>query len=182
MLYVAGKRGLPWKCARFVLFHPFKKCSFNLLCVLDFFQKACSQLFFQIFFFFFFKIIVFSTGQHSTTWWSDQNLVDRREAELGGQPEMLCRMGPRTLDLEESHWVPSLLWSKFSWLTLGPLFLDTDSTQPRTFPASAAQFQFDPYLQSWIKNFFFFFTLKNFFFFFFSHCDYSLQYLTLSCF
>ena len=31
MLYVASKRGLPRKCARFVLFHPIKKHSFNQL-------------------------------------------------------------------------------------------------------------------------------------------------------
>ena len=35
MFYVAWKRGLPQKIAHFVLFHPIKKCSFNLLCVLD---------------------------------------------------------------------------------------------------------------------------------------------------
>ena len=37
MLYVAWKRG-PWKFAPFVLFHPIKKRSFNLLCVLDLFR------------------------------------------------------------------------------------------------------------------------------------------------
>ena len=35
MLYVAWKWALPRKLAHFVLFHPTKKCSFNLLCVLD---------------------------------------------------------------------------------------------------------------------------------------------------
>ena len=35
LLYVAWKRGLPWKCARFVLFRLIKKRSFNLLCDLD---------------------------------------------------------------------------------------------------------------------------------------------------
>ena len=35
MLYVAWKRGLPRKFARFVLFSPVKKRSFNLLCVLN---------------------------------------------------------------------------------------------------------------------------------------------------
>ena len=35
MLYIAWKRGLPQKFACFVLFHPIKKRSFNLLCVLD---------------------------------------------------------------------------------------------------------------------------------------------------
>ena len=33
-LYVAWKRGFPQKFARFVLFCPIKKRSFNLLCVL----------------------------------------------------------------------------------------------------------------------------------------------------
>ena len=37
ILYIAWKRGLPLKCARFVLFRPIKKRSFNLLCVLDLF-------------------------------------------------------------------------------------------------------------------------------------------------
>ena len=35
MLYVAWKRELPRKFARFVLFRPIKKRYFNLLCVLD---------------------------------------------------------------------------------------------------------------------------------------------------
>ena len=35
MFYIAWKRGLPRKLARFVLFRPIKKHSFNLLCVLD---------------------------------------------------------------------------------------------------------------------------------------------------
>ena len=35
MLYVAWKRGLSQKFARFALFHPIKKRSYNLLCVLD---------------------------------------------------------------------------------------------------------------------------------------------------
>ena len=43
MLYVAWKRGLPWKFARFVLFGPIKKHSFNLLCVLDLLQKGLSS-------------------------------------------------------------------------------------------------------------------------------------------
>ena len=34
-LYITRKRGLPRKCARFVLFRLIKKRSFNLLCVLD---------------------------------------------------------------------------------------------------------------------------------------------------
>ena len=38
ILYVAWKRRLPRKCARFVPFRPIQKRSFNLLCVLDFFS------------------------------------------------------------------------------------------------------------------------------------------------
>ena len=37
LTFCAWKRGLPRKFAHFVLFHPIKKCSFNLLCVLDLF-------------------------------------------------------------------------------------------------------------------------------------------------
>ena len=45
MLYVAWKRGLPQKFARFVLFYPINKRSFNFLCVLDLlFKNASSQL------------------------------------------------------------------------------------------------------------------------------------------
>ena len=39
MLYVAWKRGLPRKCARFVLFRPITKRSFDLLCALDVFYR-----------------------------------------------------------------------------------------------------------------------------------------------
>ena len=46
MLYVARKRGLPQKFARFVLFRPIKKRSFNLLRILDFFSvKSVSDYF-----------------------------------------------------------------------------------------------------------------------------------------
>ena len=48
--YVAWKRGFSWKFARFVLFHPIKKCSFNLLCVCDFFSEWCQSTLSQIFF------------------------------------------------------------------------------------------------------------------------------------
>ena len=55
MLYVAWKRGLPRKLARFVLFRPVKKHSFNLLCVLDlFFQNSGSKLCLRFFWIFFF--------------------------------------------------------------------------------------------------------------------------------
>ena len=40
MLYIAGKRGLPRRFARFVLFRQTKKRSFNLLCVLDLFFRT----------------------------------------------------------------------------------------------------------------------------------------------
>ena len=40
MLYIAWKRGLPRKFARFVLFRPIKKRSFNLLHVLDHFIRT----------------------------------------------------------------------------------------------------------------------------------------------
>ena len=51
MLYVAWKRPLPQIFSRFVLFHPIKKCSFNLLCVLDLFSECWQSTWFQIFFF-----------------------------------------------------------------------------------------------------------------------------------
>ena len=41
-MFVAWKRGFPQKFARFVLFHLIKKCSFNLLYVLDLTVKALS--------------------------------------------------------------------------------------------------------------------------------------------
>ena len=49
MLYVACKRGLLRKFARFVLFRSIKKRSFNLLCVLDhktavFCRKWCASV------------------------------------------------------------------------------------------------------------------------------------------
>ena len=53
LLYVAWKRGFPRKFARFALFRQIKKRSFNLLCVLDLFQNAGSQLCFRFFFFVF---------------------------------------------------------------------------------------------------------------------------------
>ena len=42
---IAWKRALPRKCARFVLFRPIKKRSFNLSCVLDLFRflRLCSS-------------------------------------------------------------------------------------------------------------------------------------------
>ena len=52
MLYVAWKRGLPRKCARFVPFRLIKKRSFHLLCVLDLFAEGWQSILFQIFFFF----------------------------------------------------------------------------------------------------------------------------------
>ena len=52
-LYVAWKRGLPQKCACFVLFCPTKKCSFNLLFVLDLFSERWQSTLFQIFLYFF---------------------------------------------------------------------------------------------------------------------------------
>ena len=39
MLYVAWKKGLPWKFACFALFRPIKKHCFYLLCVLDLFFR-----------------------------------------------------------------------------------------------------------------------------------------------
>ena len=47
---LAWKRGLPRKCARFVLFPPIKKRSFNLLCVLDLVSERWQSTLFQIFF------------------------------------------------------------------------------------------------------------------------------------
>ena len=49
LLYLAWKRGLPRKCAHFVLFHPIKKRSFNLSCVLDLFWEPWQSTLFQIF-------------------------------------------------------------------------------------------------------------------------------------
>ena len=47
LLYEAWKRGLPWKCARFVLFCPIKKRPFNLLRALDLYinqsQLSCER-------------------------------------------------------------------------------------------------------------------------------------------
>ena len=49
MLYVAWKRGLPRKFARFILIRPIKRRSFNLLCVLHLFLKnAGSQVCFRL--------------------------------------------------------------------------------------------------------------------------------------
>ena len=65
MLYVACKRGLSRNFARFVLFRPIQKSSFNLLCVLDhgtFYQSV----------------------NPSTIWWSDGKLVGK-EAGLTAQ-------------------------------------------------------------------------------------------------
>ena len=50
MLYVAWKGGLPRKFARLVLFCSFRKCSCNLLCVLDLFSECWQSTLFQIFF------------------------------------------------------------------------------------------------------------------------------------
>ena len=50
LLYVAWKRGLPPKCAHFVLFRPIKKHSFNLLCALDLFSEHWQSTLFQIIF------------------------------------------------------------------------------------------------------------------------------------
>ena len=44
MFYVAWKRGLPRKFARFVLFRLIKKRSFNLLCVLELFLNEFVDL------------------------------------------------------------------------------------------------------------------------------------------
>ena len=52
MLQIAWKRLLPRKVARFVLFRPIKKRSFNLLCVLDLFSERWQSTLFKIFFFF----------------------------------------------------------------------------------------------------------------------------------
>ena len=64
-LYIA-LRGLSRKFARFVLFRPIKKCSFNFFCVLDpfffFFLKAGSQLCFR------FYIYVFFLNDKSDAW------------------------------------------------------------------------------------------------------------------
>ena len=51
VLYVAWKRGLPRKFARFVLFRLIKKSSFNLLCVLDLFSERWQSTLFQTLFF-----------------------------------------------------------------------------------------------------------------------------------
>ena len=45
MLYVARKTGLPRKFARFVLFRPIKKRSFNLLCVWGLPSQLTTELF-----------------------------------------------------------------------------------------------------------------------------------------
>ena len=52
ILYVAWKRRLPRNCARYVLFHPIKKRSFNLLCVLDLFFTTLAVNSVPEFFFF----------------------------------------------------------------------------------------------------------------------------------
>ena len=49
MLYVAWKRGLPRKLARFVLFRPVKKRSCNFLCVLDLFSERWQSTLFHFF-------------------------------------------------------------------------------------------------------------------------------------
>ena len=59
MLYVAWKRGVPRKCARFVLFHSIKRRSFNLLCVWGLFSESCQSNLFQIFLFCWYHISVF---------------------------------------------------------------------------------------------------------------------------
>ena len=51
MLYVAWKRGPPLKFARFVLFRPIIKRSFNLLCVLDLFSEGWQSTLCHIFLF-----------------------------------------------------------------------------------------------------------------------------------
>ena len=51
-LYIAWKRGLPKKIACFVLFHPIKKLSLNLLCVLDLFSECWQSTLFHIFYIF----------------------------------------------------------------------------------------------------------------------------------
>ena len=48
LLYVAWKRGLPRKFARFVLFRPIKRRSFNLLCALDLFSERWRSALFQM--------------------------------------------------------------------------------------------------------------------------------------
>ena len=50
LLYVAWKIGRPQTFACVVLFHPIKKRSFNLLCVLDPFSECWQSALFQIFF------------------------------------------------------------------------------------------------------------------------------------
>ena len=50
LLYVAQKRLLHRKFARFILFRPIKTRSFNLLCVLDLFSERWQSTLFQIFF------------------------------------------------------------------------------------------------------------------------------------
>ena len=50
MLYIAWKRGLPQKFASFVLFHPIKKRSFNLLCVLELSSERRWSTLFHFFF------------------------------------------------------------------------------------------------------------------------------------
>ena len=52
MLYVAWKRGLPWKSALLVLFRPIKNRSLNLLCVLDLFSEHWQSTLFPFFFFY----------------------------------------------------------------------------------------------------------------------------------
>ena len=49
-LYVAWKRGILRKCARFVLFRLIKKRSFNLLCVFDPFQFYTSKILYPQYF------------------------------------------------------------------------------------------------------------------------------------
>ena len=64
-MYVAGKRGLPRKFARFVLFRPIKKRSFNLLRVWHlFFSERWQSTLFRIFFFFFSTFCYFVTKNH----------------------------------------------------------------------------------------------------------------------
>ena len=72
LLYVAWKRGLPRKCARFVLFRPIKKRSFNLLCVLGpffsiyFVTEFLPLSIFSVSLCFFGRLFVlFSSGKHT---------------------------------------------------------------------------------------------------------------------
>ena len=53
LLYIAWKRGLPQKFARFVLFRLTKKRSFNLFCFLDLFFRMLTVNSVSDFFFFF---------------------------------------------------------------------------------------------------------------------------------